>query len=110
MTFITFIYKIGNNPTAYFGKYVTDYVSDDHNGLDTEVKYDLLDGLNQYRKQKGYPKLDWHSIKIGVLGFAEGRYIPTHSSRPEFKCFDIYIDAYDSYKKIYVNGKLLHDD
>ena len=57
MTFITFIYRIGNNTTTYFGKYVPDYVSDDHEGLDLEVRYVLVDGLNQYREKKGFPKI-----------------------------------------------------
>ena len=33
--FITFIYKIGKNQRAYYGKYATDSISDDHEGLDT---------------------------------------------------------------------------
>ncbi len=105
MTFITFIYRIGNNPTAYFGKYVTDSVSDDHNGLDMEVKYALVDGLNKYREQKGYRKPSLRNIRIGVLGFAADRYIPTYSSEDEIKSFDTYIVAYNYTVNTFVNGK-----
>lgn len=107
MTFITFIYRIGNNPTPYFGKYVTDYVSDDHNGLDVEVKYILVDGLNQYREKRGFPKMDIRAVKIGILSFSRDEYIPVYSTKKEIQCFDFYAEAYDCARKIYVNGKLL---
>ena len=38
MPFITFIYRIGNNNKVFYGKYVCDYISDDHDGLDNEIK------------------------------------------------------------------------
>ena len=41
MPFITFIYKVGKNHKTYYGKYCFDYISDDHEGLDNEVKYIL---------------------------------------------------------------------
>ena len=53
MTFITFIYRIGTNKKTYFGKYVCDYISQDHEGLDDEVKPAVIRGINEYRKQKG---------------------------------------------------------
>ena len=46
MPFITFIYKIGSNNKTYFGKYITDYISDEHEGLDLVIKPYLLDGIN----------------------------------------------------------------
>ena len=42
MPFITFIYKVGRNPKTYYGKWCVKSMSDDHNGLDTEVKDILL--------------------------------------------------------------------
>lgn len=56
MPFITFIYKIGKTNKTYYGKYCSDYISDDHNGLDIEVKYDLVKGLNEFRKQNNMKK------------------------------------------------------
>ena len=44
MVFITFIYRIGDNDKTYFGKYNPTYLSDDHEGLDEEVKSCLVDG------------------------------------------------------------------
>ena len=94
MTFITFIYKIGNNPKTYYGKYNTKYVSDDHEGLDNfVVRPFLMRGLNEYRKQKNLPKLK-AKIQLGIL-----------SSKKEIKAFDFYCD-YD--EKIYMNGKQIH--
>jgi hypothetical protein len=52
MPFITFIYKIGKNNKTYYGKYCINSMSDDHEGLDNEVKYLLIKGLNEYRKKK----------------------------------------------------------
>ena len=105
MTFITFIYKIGNNPKTYYGKYNVDYVSDDHEGLDNfVVRPILMRGLNEYRKQKNLPKLK-AKIHLGILSFSNNRYIPTFSSKKEIKTVDFYCD-YD--EKIYMNGKQIH--
>ena len=53
--FITFIYKIGKR--TYYGKYVFSYMSDDHEGLDDEIRPLLLDGINRFRRQKGLSRL-----------------------------------------------------
>jgi hypothetical protein len=37
MVTITFIYKIKNVNKTFYGKYITDYMSDDHEGLDNEI-------------------------------------------------------------------------
>ena len=104
MTFITFIYKIGNNPKTYYGKYNVDYVSDDHDGLDNfVVRPILMRGLNEYRKQKNLPKLK-AKIHLGILSFSCNRYIPTYSTKREIKAFDFYCD----YDKIFMNGKQIH--
>jgi len=103
MAFITFIYKVGNNNKTYYGKFCNDYISDDHNGLDNEVKYVLKRGLNKYRKQNNIQKIR-SKIIIGILSFSSDNFIPTYSSDNEKKCFDFYHD-YDN--KIYINGKLI---
>jgi hypothetical protein len=56
MPFITFIYKVGKSKKTYYGKYCSDYISDDHEGLDTEVKYSLLKGLQKYKEQPNEEK------------------------------------------------------
>lgn len=106
MSFITFIYKIGNNSKTYYGKYITDYVSDDHTGLDEEVKYTLIVGINQYRKKKALPKL--HSkINIGIISFSSNKYISVYSTENEIKCFDFYFIEEQNDTKMYINGKLV---
>ena len=106
MTFITFIYKVGKNNKTYYGKYCVDYISDDHDGLDNEVKYALVKGLNEYKKQNYKQKIK-SKIIIGVLSFSTNNYIPTYSSNNEIKCFNFYHD-YD--KKIYINGKIIFNE
>jgi hypothetical protein len=103
MPFITFIYKIGKNTKTYYGKYCIDYISDDHEGLDNEVKYVLIKGLNDYRKQNNKPLLN-SKIFIGILSFSSNQTIPTYSTTNEIKCFDFYHD-YDN--KLYINGKII---
>jgi len=100
MTFITFIYRVGNNPKTYYGKYCDD-ISDDHEGLDNEVKYSLLTALNKYKKNKKPLK---SKVFIGIISLSSNNYIPTYSSKHEINCFDFYYD-YDH--KIYINGKEL---
>ena len=101
MPFITFIYKVTNK--TYYGKYCFDYISDDHEGLDTIVQNVLLQGLNEYRKKKNIQALK-SSVMVGILSFSSNDTIPTYSTENEIKCFDFY---YENYDKIYVNGKLI---
>jgi len=103
MPFITFIYKVGKNYKTYYGKYCFDYFSDDHEGLDNEVKNILLQGLNEYRTKKNIQKLKTNII-VGILSFSSNDIIPTYSTDDEIKCFDFY---YQNYDKIYINGKLI---
>jgi hypothetical protein len=103
MPFITFIYKVGKNPKTYYGKYCFDYISDDHEGLDNEVKYILNQGLNEYRKQNNKQRIKT-KLTIGILSFSSNEMIPTYSANNEIKCFDFYKN-YD--KEIYINGKLI---
>ena len=103
MPFITFIYKVGKNYKTYYGKYCLDYVSDDHDGLDNEVKCILTNGLNEYRKKNNIQELK-SKIIIGILSFSSNDTIPTYSTDNEIKCFDFYY-SYDN--KIYINGKLV---
>ena len=103
MPFITFIYKVGKNYKTYYGKYCFDYISDDHEGLDNEVKNVLIKGLNKYRKKNNIQKLKTKII-IGILSFSLDNIIPTYSTDNEIKCFDFY---YNDDNKIYINGKLI---
>lgn len=105
MPFITFIYRIGNNNKVYYGKYVCDYISDDHDGLDNEIKYILNCGINEYRQQKGFIKIN-KKISIGILSLCVNDYIPTYSSDAEINCFDFYHKSYTlKNDETYVNGK-----
>jgi hypothetical protein len=103
MPFITFIYKIGKNSKTYYGKYSSDYISDDHEGLDNEVKYILREGINKYRRKNNIKELK-SKIIIGILSLSLDRYIPTYSTNNEIKCFDFY---YDCNNNIYINGKII---
>jgi hypothetical protein len=103
MPFITFIYKVGKNYKTYYGKYCFDDISDDHEGLDNEVKYILINGLNEYRKKNNIQELK-SKISIGILSFSSNNIIPTYSTDNEIRCFDFYYN-YDD--KIYINGKLI---
>lgn len=103
MPFITFIYKVGKNSKTYYGKYCSDYISDDHEGLDNEVKYILKQSLNKYRKQNNIQKIK-SKLMVGILSFSSSETTPTYSTDNEIKCFDFY-KKYD--EQIYINGKLI---
>jgi hypothetical protein len=110
MPFISFIYRIGSNKKTYYGKYVTDYISDDHEGLDEEVKYTLLEGINKYREQRNLKKINSKDLMVGVMSLCLDDNIPSHSSKQEIKCFDFYYDNdfySDNRYKTYINGKEL---
>jgi len=107
MPFITFIYRIAHNKQIFYGKYIYEGISDDHEGLDREIEPTLIDGINDYRKQKGLSKLI-KKVFIGVLSFSMNEYIPTYSSDAEIKCFDFYhIKHIIKKDETYLNGKLI---
>lgn len=103
MPFITFIYKVGHSSKVYYGKYCTDYISNDHDGLDLEVRYSLIKGLNLYREKNNMPKVK--KISVGIISCMIEYNVPIYSTPNEIKCFDFYCDDIDG--KIYINGKLL---
>jgi hypothetical protein len=111
MPFITFIYRIGPNKKFFYGKYVCDDISDDHEGLDNEILPTVIDGINEYRKQKGLSKLLNKNFSLGILSFSTNIYIPTDSSDNEIECFDFYHKSF-IYRQdeTYVNGKLLKNN
>jgi hypothetical protein len=104
MPFITFIYRIGNNDKTYYGKYCTDYVSVEHEGLDIEVRYRLLQGINRFRQNKCIRKLKSKQMKVGILSYSSDSFVPMYSTDKEIQCFDFY---YDYNNNAYVNGKLV---
>jgi hypothetical protein len=108
MPFISFIYRFGRNKRIFYGKYVTDHISDDHEGLDEEVKYDLMNAINEYRKQQNKPPLK-SKLYIGVISFSDDRYdsIPTYSTDNEIKCFDFYTRSEYYQRQTYINGELI---
>lgn len=99
--FITFIYKIKNHPKVYYGKYCFQSISDDHEGLDREIKGGLVYGLNKYKREKNQMRIKPKHIKVGVLSFSHNKYIPTYSTEEEISCFDFYCDYNNN---VYVNG------
>ena len=107
MPFITFIYRIADNKQIFYGKYICERIPDDHEGLDREIEPTLIDGINDYRKQKGLSKLN-KQVFIGVLSFSTSEYIPTYSSDAEIKCFNFYhIKHIIKNDETYLNGKLI---
>jgi len=103
MSFITFIYRVGKNPKTYYGKCCFNYITDDHEGLDNEVRYFLKEGLNGYRKKNNIQQIK-SKIMIGILSLSTDKNIPTYSTNAEIKCFDFYKN-YEG--QTYVNGKLI---
>ena len=107
MPFITFIYRIENIDKKFYGKYICDDVSNNHEGLDIEIKLKVIYGINEYRKQKGLDSLLDKTLCIGILSFSSDRYTYIYSSNEEIECFDFYyINCYDE-SKIYINGKCI---
>jgi hypothetical protein len=85
---------MSDNNHKYYGKYCFDHISDDHEGLDVQVRNILSQGL-----------ISMTDVHVGVLSFSNDNDIPTYSSEDEIKFFDYYY-TYD--RKIYVDGKLIN--
>jgi len=95
MPTIVFVYKIKNIAQRYYGKYITDYISDDHEGLDMEIKPILLHFLNTYRTYKKEPEFQSTDITVGIVSFSKDSYM-NHSSRTEVECFDFYYKSFSN--------------
>jgi hypothetical protein len=114
LIFITFIFKMNN--TTYYGKYYTDYISPDHEGLDDEIRTYLLKGITEYQKQELLPKIKQEAIdnvQIGVMSVCNETYISLHSTNEERNCFDFHCEKYTINHticmKMYMFGKLIEN-
>ena len=107
LIFITFIFKL--NYKTFYGKYYTDNISPDHEGLDAEIKHYLLQGI---QKQDLLPDIT-EEVRIGVLSVSNHKYISIHSSNEERNCFDFYCEKFTINHKIclkmYMFGKLIEN-
>jgi len=118
--FITFFFNLPKDlHKKYYGKYNTDNIYDDHEGLDEEIKPYLLQGLIEYheqfeKKQKLSPeqiKDLKNRIQIGIMSVSEHNNISVHSSIKERFVFDFYCHKYTINHEIsltmYMFGKLI---
>lgn len=104
MVTITFIYKLNNVNKTFYGKYIADYMSDDHEGLDNEMKIILLNEINKYRCSKNMKKLMDKNLSVGVLScITNDNYLDYYSDN-EIPCFDFYYKKFKN-TEIYINGK-----
>lgn len=107
MSFITFIYRISEDPHTYYGKYAFNRISDDHEGLDHEIKNLLYRGYKMHRKNNGMCVLPFVSFTVGILSYSSNKYIPVYSTEEEYKCFDFYCVEYDYELKYYIDGEYI---
>lgn len=103
------MYRIKGVDKTFYGKLSTEYISDDHSGLDKVVMSSLSDGLNIFRKCRGEEVLKSKEIQVGVLSFSCHPHIPVHSSSDEYSFFDFYYVGGDYGNEIYVNGEIVTD-
>jgi len=90
MVTVTFIYRIVNNPKTFYGKCDYDWLSDDHDGLDVEVKYPLLSCINKYRDQNQLSAVREEEVKVGILSCSYDKNFYDYSFLEESQCFDFY--------------------
>ena len=119
--YITFIFKLPNGPkgyNTYYGKYHTDDISPEHEGLDEVIKPYLLKAINEYYKfelkQKHIPEVDFkEKVPIGIISVSNDTDISIHSSNEEKYVFDFYCQKFTIDHKIslemYVFGKLIEN-
>ncbi len=106
MPSISFIYRIGNNKTTYFGKYIIDYLSDDHECLDKQLYPILKQYINLYRSKKNQPELK-QKIHIGILSVSSDYNSLDYCSINEKNCFDFYLFENDGKYIAYINQQML---
>ena len=102
--FITFIFRLGESPETYYGKYVCEYVTScekENVCIDTYIRKIVIYGVDKYRLSRGFIPRDY-SVTVGILSICEENYIPFLFSDDETNCFDLYCV---SEKKIHVFGE-----
>ena len=105
MSFVTFIYKVGDKSKSYYGKYCDNSsISKIHNDLVIELKEMLIKSLNDNRVKNNIPVLRPNKVTIGILAFSSSSDILNQLTADEIVCFDFY---HDYEKNIYVNGRKL---
>jgi len=102
LIFITFIFKL--NEKTFYGKFYTDTLEPDHEGLNEVIKPYLMKGLQD---QDVLPE----NVRIGILSVCNHKYIAIHSSKDEINCFDFYCHKftinYTVHVRMYMFGKLV---
>lgn len=104
MTEISFIYKHNNNETINYGKIKLSYISDDHSGLDREIKEYVWNLLSYILSVKNEVLRDLH---IGVIGTLTDNSHSSHftSDKLEMSIFNMYIINRKDFCKYYYNGR-----
>ncbi len=112
MPTVVFMYSIKDSNEKFYGKYICDYISDDHDGLDQEILPTLYNGLNRHRKQLDVPLLnvDNNDISIGIISCSTNNNWLNYTSQDEYKFFDFYYILQNDMKmnkpisKYYIKG------
>ena len=98
---ITFIFKLASRPNQlFYGKYYTDTITPDHEGLDLELRPYLLKGISEYHRQDQIQKRVNHfsefneNVPIGIISVSSLKHHSIHSSNEEINCFDFYCEKF----------------
>jgi hypothetical protein len=119
---ITFIFKLESRPNKlFYGKYYTDTITPDHEGIDLEIKPYLLKGICENHKREQIQKRvnPQHfsefkeNVPIGIISVSSLKHISIHSSNEEINCFDFYCEKFTInhtiWLKMYMFGKLIEN-
>ena len=112
---ITFIFKLASRPNqTFYGKYYTDTISPDHEGLDVEIRPYLIKGISEYIKQEQkYFSEFKENVPIGIISVSSLKHLSIHSSNEEINCFDFYCEKFTINHtinmKMYMFGKLIEN-
>jgi len=88
---------------VYYGKFTTNYISDDSDFIKYEILPKLLESLNNYNKQNNLELIKKGDIKIGIISIETSFYF-CYSSKRELGCFDFYYLGCGNNGTSYVNG------
>ena len=94
--FITFIYRVSGTPTTCYGKYLSGWMTEDHQGLDAEMKSVLVKTINRRRERNGLPGsvLREEEVTLGIIAVSYAESFPIYSTSEERFCFDFYYTDY----------------
>ena len=103
---VVFIYRIQNIDITYYGKYISDYFSDDVDLVEEEIFPFLLQHINEYRNKNNLESIKKEQLKIGIITLNINN-VFWYSYKKDKDFFDFYYNNQENKNEVYICGETI---